>query len=359
MKKMLYTSHIDWNWIKQRPQFLAEGLHEHLDVTVAYMYQNSKRETLTKGKNHTLPTYPIYSIPFAARMGWSRKIGEWFQRLQYRRIFRKCNPDSLYFTFPTQLSLLPDGYEGTVIYDCMDNYLAMVPAFLKPVVLNYEPKLIRRADYILVSSQKLKEMLLEKYGTDIESKMVLVRNGYNGNVLPAAAPSSANDTFTISYIGTIGSWFNFEYILKSLDEFPNLEYRIIGPADNPDLPVAERLVYLGTVEHDKLYDAIADVQCLTMPFQLNEIVEAVDPVKLYEYINFNKNILCIRYKEIERFEPFVYFYTDYDSFRNQIDSMMKNPTLRYNQSMRESFLMENSWKTRVDQIMQAINSHES
>ena len=28
--------HIDWNWIKQRPHFLAEGLNEYCDITVLY-----------------------------------------------------------------------------------------------------------------------------------------------------------------------------------------------------------------------------------------------------------------------------------------------------------------------------------
>ena len=26
MKKILYVTNVDWNWIKQRPQFIAENL---------------------------------------------------------------------------------------------------------------------------------------------------------------------------------------------------------------------------------------------------------------------------------------------------------------------------------------------
>ena len=37
-KKMLYIMHIDWNWIKQRPQFLVEELSQYYDVTVVYTY---------------------------------------------------------------------------------------------------------------------------------------------------------------------------------------------------------------------------------------------------------------------------------------------------------------------------------
>ena len=246
--------------------------------------------------------------------------------------------------------MIPKGYTGKIIYDCMDNHTAMAAPQNKATIRSYEEQMVARADYILVSAQKLKEELLKNYPGLDESKITIVRNGYNGKILPVQEQSQPEDTFTISYIGTIGSWFNFEFLLKSLEEFPNLHYRIIGPAENPNLPKAERLHYVGTVEHHKLHEAIADVQCLTMPFQLNDIVEAVDPVKLYEYINFNKNILCIRYKEIERFESFVYFYTDYESFRNQIQKMMDDNTLRYSPQAREDFLMESSWTSRAEQI---------
>ena len=29
--------HIDWNWIKQRPQFLAESMEEYYDINIVYI----------------------------------------------------------------------------------------------------------------------------------------------------------------------------------------------------------------------------------------------------------------------------------------------------------------------------------
>lgn len=349
-QKMLYMSQIDWGWIKQRPQFMAEALQTHFDVAAVYMHQNRHRDTLQKRTDTVLPIHPLYNIPFASRTALTRRIDEAFRALQYRRYVKKYQPEHLYFTYPTQYPVIPKGYSGKIVYDCMDNHTAMANDKQKPVIRAYEEKLVDRADYILVSAQKLKEELLKNHPNLSEDKIIIVRNGYNGQILPVREEPKKADSFTISYIGTIGAWFNFEYLLKSLEEFPNLTYRIIGPSDNPNLPKADRLLYTGTIEHHKLHEAIADVQCLTMPFQLNDIVEAVDPVKLYEYINFNKNILCIRYKEIERFEPFVHFYTDYESFRNQIQRMMENNTLRYTQQDREKFLSENNWASRAAQI---------
>ena len=91
-----------------------------------------------------------------------------------------------------------------------------------------------------------------------------------------------------------------------------------------------------------------------MPFLINEIIEAVDPVKLYEYINFDKNILTCRYGEIERFKPFVYFYTGYDEFIKQIQNLKSNNDVKYCNDDREMFLRENSWKCRVDTIIETL-----
>lgn len=79
-------------------------------------------------------------------------------------------------------------------------------------------------------------------------------------------------------------------------------------------------------------------------------MEAVDPVKLYEYINFNKDILTISYKEIERFSKFTYSYDGYDEFKSQLKILMQSKEIKYNEKMREDFLNCNSWENRISRI---------
>lgn len=353
MKKILYISHVDWNWIKQRPHFLAEGLMERYDVSVLYMFQNRNRKKLQKrtikGKIH-----PVFVIPMASRMkpvGW---INDLFLFVQTLFHIKKIDPDCLYLTYPLQAAAVPASFDGTVIYDCMDDHIAMCHKAGKSVMQKKETKIVHRADHILVSSENLGKVLASRYGENCWSKISLVRNGYTGNILTIKEKSiGKGDAFTISYIGTVGKWFNFDFVLKSLDDFSNLRYRIIGPCDvNP--PQHERVEYMGTIEHHKLFDAVKDTDCLVMPFVLNDIVASVDPVKLYEYINYNMNILCVRYPEIERFEPFVHFYRDYEEYRDEIKSMMQDNTIKYSDEARREFLMENNWEHRVERIVSLL-----
>lgn len=195
-----------------------------------------------------------------------------------------------------------------------------------------------------------------RYGNEIEEKINLVRNGYNGAILDQAKTVSEkkHKLYTFAYFGTISTWFNFDYILRSLEECADIQYELFGPLAGVQIPKHERIHYHGTIEHEKLLENIKDADCLIMPFLINEIIEAVDPVKLYEYINFNKNILTCRYEEIERFEPFVYFYTGYDEFIKQILNLKKSNDVKYSNDDRETFLRENSWKCRVDTIIKTL-----
>lgn len=353
-RKMLYVSHVDWRWIKQRPHFIAEGLMEHFDVSVLYTFQNRNRNLLQKRDISEGDIRPLYNIPMSGRIKPLGIINRISVRSQLMHHIRRVNPEFLYLTYPNQSGYLPNQFNGKVIYDCMDDHIAMAPPSTRVTLENCERRILHRADIVLVSSENLRHVLIQRYGEEYGKKMHLIRNGYNGQILeiePSVPKHS--ERFTISYIGTIGKWFDFDLIMKSLDEFPDLCYKIIGPVEGQP-PQHERLEFTGTVDHSKLYDTVKDTDCLSMPFVLNDIVASVDPVKFYEYINYNMNILSIRYPEIQRYEPFVHFYEDYESFAAQIRSMMADNTVRYSQKEREQFLKANNWSNRVDTIVDIL-----
>lgn len=347
--KMLYISHVDWNWIKQRPHFIAEGLTEFFDISVLYTFQNRNRKNLQRRPIDGENVRPLYSIPMARRIKLLGVLNRVFMRAQLNRRIQQVKPGYIYLTYPTQLEVLPKQLSGKIIYDCMDDHVAMAPSSHKESMCELERQLIVRATVVLVSSENLRRVLVERYGEDIALKLHLIRNGYNGCVLTEQTyPTQGND-FTLCYVGTIGKWFNFDFITRSLKDIPELRYKIIGPTE-VEVPRADRIEYTGTVEHSKLYDEVKDCDALMMPFLLNDIVLSVDPVKLYEYINYNKNILCVRYPEVERFAQFVYFYEDYASFVQQLRKMMKDNTVKYTPKDRVQFLDQSSWKYRVKEI---------
>ena len=159
-------------------------------------------------------------------------------------------------------------------------------------------------------------------------------------------------------MGTIAEWFDFDLIVQSLERIPDLEYFLIGPVMVNDPPVHERIHYLGTVAHDNLFETIKEMDCMVMTFRLADVVLAVDPVKLYEYISWQKNIITVDYPEIERFEKFVQKYSNVDEYCCAVVKFGDCSEASYSERDAECFLADNAWKNRVESIEKRIEELE-
>ena len=365
MKKIFYYMHIEWGWIKQRPQFLVESLAEHYDMTVVHrrMYNRKKMQKKEREYEKTIRIIPIYAIPFLDRFRKLKRINREIVNFVVRTKMKKYK--YVLINQPEQIGSIPANYSGVIMYDCMDDHSEFTDDVrIKEQTESLERKLVKRANIIFASSNNLKKLLETKYCNEIKNDIHVVRNGYDGNVIEIDIEekkdmdAECTKKYVIAYFGTVSSWFNFDFIKSSLELYDNIEYRIIGPRDVSDAPKHDRINYVGVIEHDELYDAVKDVDLLILPFKVNKLIESVDPVKLYEYINMNKNILCCYYDEISRFEPFVYFYTDFESYIQQLKNLMGMKNVKYSPSEREKFLAENSWKVRAMEIKNIIENYE-
>lgn len=358
MKKILYVTNVDWNWIKQRPQFIAESLSNFYEILVLYRYWYN-RKGLTEDRNTNITNISrIYALPFVNRSPKLKQLNDKIVAWNIRRKVKAFKPEYVYLTNPMQFASLVDNSEQKIIYDCMDYYVAFIEDREERQRLkDLEEKLVNRANLILVSSEKLRENIISDYNLEEQvDKIVVVRNGYNGKILSIPTQHKKNNQkLVLAYVGTISHWFDFDIILRSLEDFDNIEYKLIGPISKAVIPEHDRIHYLGSVPHEKIYQYIENADVLIMPFQINDIVEAVDPVKLYEYINFNKNILTVCYKEILRFEPFVYMYSNYSDYQMNLVQLIENNNLKYDSIAREDFLKSNTWEKRAEMIHQLIN----
>lgn len=354
-KKILYLQHVDWNWIKQRPQYLAENLAKQNEVLVIYKFSFIRKGLQKRGltvSNKNLMVKRIFRLPTINFLAFERRVNVKIMKLSVNYYIKTYKPDYIYLTSPEQINMLPRINKCPIIYDCMDNHIAFSnDKKEKKYLSDCEKQLVNVSNFILASSNKLIDHLVKSYGTEIHSKISLVRNGYDGKILPVCEYKNEKKGLTLVYVGTVGAWFDNELLLKSLEEFPQLHYEIIGPvALDAKKIVHERVKYLGTVEHHDLPNVIKNADCFIMPFQVNELVEAVDPVKFYEYINYNRNIISVYYDEIKRFEPFVEFYNDYEEYSEIIKKLEKDNKVKYSQSRRLEFLECNKWDNRADII---------
>ena len=359
MRKILYLMNVDWNWIKQRPQFIAEELSRiEKVVCVTPQWYNRRGLQRRRVESGNIAFRRFYGLPGAGRLLAVKRLNAVLRRWMTRAVYALEWPDVIYITYPDQYSPWMKRARARVLYDCMDNLSALSSTEAgRRLVESQERALLGAADDVLATSENIRRMLVERYGVR-DAIIHVVRNGYSGEIARARIPEKREKAvMDIGYVGTVSSWMDFDLLTRYADAHDDVVFHIVGPVrKDVSPPEHPRIVMEGTVEHDRLWEKIKDYDALMMPFVVNEIIEAVDPVKLYEYINFAKPIICVRYREIERFEPFVCFYNGFEAFEAAVEQA-RGP-LKYTSEAREAFLRESTWESRARAVAQIIESGE-
>ncbi|WP_318507244.1 hypothetical protein [Bacillus sp. T3] len=351
-KKIFYLMHVDWSWIKQRPHFLAENLSKVFNILVFHLYsRNRKVMTSNPSDINKLPiiTFPLKRIKIFNILSIAS------QKIIFYFYLKQKKPEIIWITYPALYDYLPkkELKNYKVIYDCMDDVQGFnnIPRIKKELEIS-EIQLLKDADHVFVSSENLRDKIVQR-GCN-RDKTTLVRNGYDGKIIDPIEQNNSSEIFKIAYIGTISEWVNFDMIVESTKSVDNIEYHFYGPIDC-EVPTNSKIIFHGPVKHEDLYKTIQDCSCLIMPFKVNELILSVDPVKLYEYINFNKNIITVYYPEIERFNDFVYFYHNSEEYFELLRQLKENNQIKYDRIQRYDFLKENSWEKRSEVVIDIIN----
>lgn len=355
-ESLIYLSHITWNWIKQRPQYIAEELAKSYDLIYAepqvHMDRGLKQNDVQGLALRELPRVPT----LGDRLKFVIKHNDRVAKRTVANLLRNSGSRLVWVASPVAYKWLPDSYEGTVIYDCMDDHGAFVTGFDKEEVDQLEQALVKRADLVLASSTKLAKKMVGLCPTKAEGRVLIVRNAFDGKVIPQTSESHKKDgTFKACYFGTIGPWFDFECIAASLRTFPNLTYKIIGPVDKGVAVLNDsRIEYTGPVAHDELANYVFDCSCFVMPFVVDDVVLSVDPVKMYEYINYGKDIVCVGYPEVERFGGFAELYNGSDGYCSALETVMERGGRKYTDNQRTAFLADSSWAARIEPVLHVL-----
>lgn len=364
MKKLLYFTHVPWNWIKQRPQFLAEKLSLHFELTYVQGCSILSLLTSKKKANRTasidyksyvrLPKYnPIITKSY--------KFLDLINEIILCWAIKFCHYDYVWVTsiesYSRIINILPK--HTKLIYDCMDDELEFPQVcknnYARKVLTNYEKRLIDRADVIICSAEHLKQQIINRTET---CKHIYVIN--NATVYPTQEQQLTyrehfrldKNKHTMLYIGTIAQWFDFESVMAILDYDQDSVCYLIGPLEI-ELPKHNRIIYLGRCYHSEIWGIMQQADLLLMPFVLNPLIESVNPVKLYEYVWAKKPIIATRYGESMKFNSYCYLYYSKNEILEIYKCIQKNK-FRPKQTSSvaiNQFISDNTWESRCNEIV--------
>lgn len=347
--------HVDWNWIQQRPHFLARELAKYFDIRVGYCRFYTASRLVTNERDGRIAYASLMRIPalLTERSVFAR-LNDLVLSHQVGRLLRKADVDYVWLGAP---SLYP-AIRGTVgrrqvIYDCMDDCGGFGSESARARAVAEERSLLQRADLVVVSSERLGEVVRHR---GYRGRPLLVNNALADRLLSVRAPGRercTSDPYVLLYWGTIGYWFDFASVLQVLERFPNVHVRLAGPAE-VTLPEHDRLEHIGPVRHEELPALAASADVLIMPFVVNDLIRGVDPVKIYEYIAFGRPIVVPDYPEMRRFDAFVHRYGPAEGLTSVLASLLRDRTRKYSDEQAAAFLSQNTWSSRAHQVALAI-----
>ncbi|MGD9947269.1 MAG: glycosyl transferase [Desulfobulbus sp.] len=242
------------------------------------------------------------------------------------------------------LNALPD---QPSLYDIMDDFPAFYRGISKIAMRQREQRLAKKVNTVLTSSSKLHRQWVQ-HRPDIQ----LIANGLDTSVLPPSRPDFvAAPPFVFGYVGTIASWFDWEWVLALSQARPADTIRLIGPnfSDTPLESLPKNVEVRPPCAHQEAIQAMQHFDVGLIPFQQNPLTASVDPIKYYEYRALGKPVLSTSFGEMtHRGSEHGVFLT-----QQSLDVQQQaQRALAYipDQNLVKNFIAANTWAARFDTI---------
>jgi glycosyltransferase involved in cell wall biosynthesis len=356
---IIVHSHLQWDWVWQRPQQFMSRLAQRHPVLFVEMHAPS--EDLEKPVVRTRET-PVEGL-LVMQMQFPLKRwgdGEWVDR--ERRVLLQealAGPLKGRFEEPVQWFYDPMavtafaghmGERGNV-YDCMDELSKFRGA--PPGLVEREQVLLRTADLVFAGGRRLWEAKRRLnpscyfYGCGVDYEH------FHSATLPETTPppALASDRPRLGFFGVIDERIDYSLLSDLADHRADWEVVVVGPTAkiNPAaLPRRPNLYWHGPCDYAGLPSVTKAFNVCLMPFALNESTEFINPTKTLEYMATGRPIISTAVPDVvTNFESVVKIARNAREFIDHCECQLGNPDAA---AIRKGLEMArlNSWERITD-----------
>ena len=267
---------------------------------------------------------------------------------------------------PTQIwSFTPDiaytlGHfnEEEVVYYCVDDH-ASFSGYDKAQVLRDEEELCRRADLVVTTSMALQEAkapwntntILVPHGVDYDHFSRAVQED-----LPCPADLVAIPRPRLGFFGLIRDWVDVDLLAQVARKRPDWRFVMIGDADsNVDLGKyrsTPNMHFLGRKRYEELPAYCRHFDVGLIPFKINELTRAVNPIKLREYLAAGLPVISTPMPEVKLYENLIEIVNSSAEFEAAVEKCLA--TAETTRAARLSAMARETWPQKVEQICEAL-----
>lgn len=356
--KILYFAPIYYDDMKQRPQQIAELLSEkhiiyYVEPTISFIRQLLKGGKSCSGEKRAInKNLKIIRLNGYFTFHKSIEIVDLFginniwELFQLKKLIKDC--DVIWVGYSGWYTLVRHIKNKPILFDKMDEEDMLVSSWmLKKTLKRNKQKMLKISNVIIVTCKKFYDDL-NKCGKPVYLIPNGVSNNFMGNIQNSKIEYNAIEKVKIfGYIGTIGKWFDMQIIDKILEISEDYRIILVGKNYLPENKTP-KIKYLGVKKNEELSEIIQKFDVCLYNFKKSDLLDTINPVKIYEYLSVNKPVLAVKSIETEQLGKYLQIYDNEEEIRKILSHKIKRPFK--NEFERETFVRENSWEARVKEI---------
>lgn len=267
---------------------------------------------------------------------------------------------------PTQIwSFTPDiayalGHfnEEKVVYYCVDDH-ASFSGYDKAQVLRDEEELCRHADLVVTTSMALQEAkapwntntFLVPHGVDYDHFSRAVHED-----LPCPADLLDIPRPRLGFFGLIRDWVDVDMLAQVARKRSDWRFVMIGDADsNVDLGKYRSIPnihFLGRKRYEELPAYCRHFDVGLIPFKINELTRAVNPIKLREYLAAGLPVISTPMPEVKLYKNLIEIINSSAKFEAAVEKCLTSA--ESDRAARLSAMSRETWPQKVEHICEAL-----
>lgn len=320
------------------------------------LYMAAKLKQVFSGMNRPRKNLYVLTplvIPLPA-FGWARKLNRMLLIIQIRWALSHVRRGPLQiWSFTPDISYAL-GYFGEqkVVYYCVDDH-AEFSGYNKEQVLHDEAELCRRADLVVTTSRALQETkknhnrctILVPHGVDYKHFARASLNNLSAPLDMADMPHPR-----LGFFGLIRDWVDLDLLAEVARREPTWHIVLLGDA-TVDLSIYKNLPnmhFLGRKRYKDLPAYCREFDVGLIPFRINDLTRAVNPIKLREYLAAGLPVVSTPLPEVKMYEELVRIADTADSFVATIKAALTKGTEE--RAARTRAMRSETWREKMSII---------
>lgn len=332
------------SWLYNRQKFglWARGGERHLDGRLwAY--------------NH-LSVLPIFNAPLLrSELAVRRSLD-----LSLPPLHRKLagegfgTPDVLWLEHLVFEGLVDRLPAGASVYRMADDP-ELFPEPYPPRLLRRLPRLLERVDLVVATARRL----VDKARAQRAGRTVIyLPNGVHYDHFAGAHDEPADlariPRPRVLYVGSLEPWFDIDAVATAARAHPGFRFVIIGPS-RTDLGPLRRLPnvdILGPRPYAAVPAYMAHADVGIVPFRRSESIQAVHPIKVYEYLAAGLPVVATDWEELAAMDAPIERVGSAEELASAVKAAVEDPG---DPAPRRAYARANSWSARFRVVDEALS----